>query len=1163
MTKFRRKALIVLSGVAMVAGVSALAACGASTNTISFYADGVLVESLSFADAEEGVKAPAVPEKAGYTGTWESYVLGDSDVTVNAVYTPIEYTVSFVAGGEVVGYSTYTVEDSTQVTEPAVPERAEYVGSWEEYTLTTGNLIVGAVYTPKEYTITYIANGVTVDTRKYTAEDSEITAPSVPDQAHYTGEWESYTVTTGNIEVNAIYTPIDYTIKFVNEDGEAVATRTYNIETDEADFEEPEVPEKEGYLGEWDVYSLKALMDMEIEPIYSESLAYTLNEDGESYSVTGIGTFTGSELVIPATYKGLPVTEIASMAFCPDYVGVTTIKKITVGNNVTTIGQAAFGLMPNLETVIFEDSVETIGRQVFYQDYALTSVTIGKNVTTIDSYAFFMTTRLVEVINLSSLNIIAGSSSYGEVAEYALVVTTDTDSKIVVKDGFKFYETEDDVYLIDYIGTEKDLTLPADYNGKTYQIYPHALYKRGLTSVVIPAGVTKIGKYGFYYNTELTNVTIQGETVIGEYAFNSCSMLTSISFDNVKTIEEYAFRETGLTSIVIPDSVETLGQYAFQKCASLQSVTLGAGLKSLGNNLFESCSSLTEVRYNGTVEQWVAVSCSMNTIGSTIFKQITFYFNGEEFTGELVIPEGVTAISSYAFACFPVTTLSLPVSLTSVANYAFNAVSTITDVFYAGTLEQWAAISFGSSSANPLSVSKSAKLYVGSDKTQIAGELDLSAFETIGAYAFYNMASITGVKFSDNLTSIGSYAFGGCTGLTSIDFPASLTSIGNSAFYGCTGLTSVTFPSALETIGYYAFYGCTGLTSLEIPSSVTSIGESAFESCTYLNSVVINGHLDENGNATTVIDELAFAGCSRLYTVTLGAGVKSWATGDSWQTFYQCYRLAEIVNYTETDITAGASNTAGQYAVAVVTSEADKGTVTTDENGFVFYTAKDGKTYLIDYTGTATSIVLPDNGGNEYTVKSCAFYSRTSFKSITIPVQVTAFGGSAFTSTKLTEVIYQGTLSQWAAISFASSTATPTYIAKSLTIGGVVLSGVLDLTGIEKINNYAFVYLTKLTAVIVNGDVGSYAFYKCTGLQVAVLGADVTKIGANAFSGCTALTTVIFTNTADGWTVPGATEDDEAVEISVTNFATNATNLKTTYVAKEWSYEEPKADDAD
>ena len=63
---------------------------------------------------------------------------------------------------------------------------------------------------PDEYTVTFVADGVTVSTGTYTETDKTITEPVVPEKDGYTGEWENYTLTTGNIIVSAVYTPIEY-----------------------------------------------------------------------------------------------------------------------------------------------------------------------------------------------------------------------------------------------------------------------------------------------------------------------------------------------------------------------------------------------------------------------------------------------------------------------------------------------------------------------------------------------------------------------------------------------------------------------------------------------------------------------------------------------------------------------------------------------------------------------------------------------------------------------------------------------------------------------------------------------------------------------------------------------------------------------------------------
>ena len=96
-----------------------------------------------------------------------------------------------------------------------------------------------------------------------------------------------------------------------------------------------------------------------------------------------------------------------------------------------------------------------------------------------------------------------------------------------------------------------------------------------LASIVIPDGVTSIGKSAFSHCTSLTSVRIPDSvTTIGNYAFYYCSILTSIVLGKgVTTIGNNAFYYcSSLTSIVIPKSVTTIGVYAFQYCSGLKNV---------------------------------------------------------------------------------------------------------------------------------------------------------------------------------------------------------------------------------------------------------------------------------------------------------------------------------------------------------------------------------------------------------------------------------------------------------------------------------------------------------------------------------------------------------------------------------------------------------------
>ena len=69
----------------------------------------------------------------------------------------------------------------------------------------------------------------------------------------------------------------------------------------------------------------------------SDVLIFTINEDGETYSITG----TKGEVVnisIPSRYNGLKITRIESEAFYE----CSSLKSVIIPNTVTTIGDYAW-----------------------------------------------------------------------------------------------------------------------------------------------------------------------------------------------------------------------------------------------------------------------------------------------------------------------------------------------------------------------------------------------------------------------------------------------------------------------------------------------------------------------------------------------------------------------------------------------------------------------------------------------------------------------------------------------------------------------------------------------------------------------------------------------------------------------------------------------------
>ena len=181
-----------------------------NTYYVTFMADGKQVgEPVPF-DVDTklaDITAPTVPAKVGYTGAWGSYELKPENITVNAAYTPITYTATFMADGKEVAKVQFTVETQS-LTEPTVPAKVGYTGAWETYTLEAKDITINAVYTPVVYTATFVADGKEVAKVPFTVEDKSIAEPAVPAKDGFTGAWEAYELKAEDITINAVYTPV-------------------------------------------------------------------------------------------------------------------------------------------------------------------------------------------------------------------------------------------------------------------------------------------------------------------------------------------------------------------------------------------------------------------------------------------------------------------------------------------------------------------------------------------------------------------------------------------------------------------------------------------------------------------------------------------------------------------------------------------------------------------------------------------------------------------------------------------------------------------------------------------------------------------------------------------------------------------------------------------
>ena len=269
--------------------------------------------------------------------------------------------------------------------------------------------------------------------------------------------------------------------------------------------------------------------------------------------------------------------------------------------------------------------------------------------------------------------------------------------------------------------------------------------------IVIPDFVIENGVLK-KYRGKGGDITIpDGVKSIGSDAFLRCSDLTSVTIpSSITSIDDFAFyQRISLTSVIFGENSQltNIGASAFDGCSSLTSITIPSSVTTIGASAFDNCKRLNGV-YITDLAAWCNISFanpSANPLSGNL------YLNGSKISGDVVIPEGATAIPTNAFYyCDQITSITIPSTVTSIAASAFSCCTSLTSITI------------------PFSVT------------------------SIGVYAFYS-CGLTSITIPSSVTSIDNLAFYCCSRLTSITIPSSVTFIGRSAFNECRSLESVIF----------------------------------------------------------------------------------------------------------------------------------------------------------------------------------------------------------------------------------------------------------------------------------------------------------------------------------------------------------------------------------
>ena len=284
---------------------------------------------------------------------------------------------------------------------------------------------------------------------------------------------------------------------------------------------------------------------------HSEGLEFKINDDNESYSLTGIGSCLDKNIRVPDKYKNLPVTQIAKNCFKNN----NDILSIEIPGSVTTIMSYSFENCSNLKTVKILNGTKTIAYGAFENCVSLEQIFIPKSVDYIGSSAFY------NCLSIYMVNC-------------------------------------DDLKSWCQIYFSNDFSNPTYYSEELYINYSP------LRKLIIPNDVTKINSYTFRNCTKITSIDIPNTvTEIHEGAFHGCTQLKSKD-RGVTYIDQWAiYCDTNLTMTTLREGTIGIAWNTFSNC-TLTSIIIPTSLKYINPQPYYNPAKLENIFYKGTADNW-------------------------------------------------------------------------------------------------------------------------------------------------------------------------------------------------------------------------------------------------------------------------------------------------------------------------------------------------------------------------------------------------------------------------------------------------------------------------------------------------------------------------------------------------------------------------------
>ena len=375
------------------------------------------------------------------------------------------------------------------------------------------------------------------------------------------------------------------------------------------------------------------------------------------------------------------------------YPTTKTDRIYTVPAGVKSLGQWSIGANQNLQELIIPEGVTKIGDQAAMCCKNLKTVTVPQSVTEVGDapLGYWNYGEPIEGFTIKGYR---GSVAESYAEEHGFTfVSLDIEQEAGGSCGDHLtWKLADGTLTISGTGAMYDYE--AFFGDDSHTTAPW--YGLPFEKLVLEDDITYIGRSAFQFGGPKGQLVLPNSLEgIGPCAFFGCDELTGklVLPEGLRYIGGGAFNVcSGLTgTLALPESLEEVDATAFNGCTGLTgTLKIPAHLTKIGGGAF-GYTQISAIRVDKENPAYFVKNSALYTVDG---KTLVACPNTK--VGRLEIAEGTDIIGFLSLCgCEKLTSVSIPVSMSTIEDADFSSCAKLKDIYYAGTWRQWQAIEGG------------------------------------------------------------------------------------------------------------------------------------------------------------------------------------------------------------------------------------------------------------------------------------------------------------------------------------------------------------------------------------------------------------------------------------------------------------------------------------